>query len=383
MSASVYLRKIMDISMIGNAKRIINLFVFSITIFVITPILPHGFAAGTLINKNGYYELIENLVVDDPIVSYDCEMQNDTVGTVSAAKRAYSYIECTLRIGDTTVTTHPDQLLWCVERNQWVRASTLKADDFILTLAGPMRVDAVQLRITQKPIAFYSLTVCDKHTFCITWHEIVVHNHTAHVEIRSFPPAAGVLSAILALPAAPIIVPIACAGLFFWQLFQYKKEQRDREFQQMILQQAQPEQLEYRGFWVPEQSPGTLHNEQLPPVPTSPPRPQSPGGSGNEPEDPEKKPKDKPPEKTQKPASQLAANQITATVGNVTKTGSSEEIAKWIAKQQSEIFNSIKPKLHELVKHAKQLKGEQLSMRDIEHIFSNKHLTKGIMQLGK
>lgn len=352
-----------------------------------THIKPHGFAAHTLVKNSHTYEAIENLKVGDELSSYDFETHAYCVGSVGALQHTYSYHECALSIGTSTVRTHPGQLFWHVETHRWIKASKLVAGDTILTLTGPITIDAISLRSAEKPMAFLTITVKNNHIFCITQHNIIVHNYSAEFFLI---PSVAASPLILSIPiAAPVIAGAAIAawiGSFFWEP-KHSRRQCQEEIPPAMVggvwqvpychpsECSQPKPtINVRGMRIDGQP-------NQPPIPIpAPPPPQPPAGTGNEPpEDPEKKPKDQLPARKTTPPQPS----ITAKVGNEIKTGSSAEIAEWISSQQKEIFNSIKPYLDTLIRHAKQIKGEQASMQDIEHIFSRKHLSNGLMRFAE
>lgn len=84
-----------------------------------------------------------------------------------------SYVRIT--INDVVLALAPDHRFYLPRTKTWVDAAHLAKSHLLLrNSCGYIRItDAV---IVDEPIDVYDITVADHHNFCISRHDIVVHN---------------------------------------------------------------------------------------------------------------------------------------------------------------------------------------------------------------
>lgn len=235
-------------------QHVSNVLYFLVVIISFLPslILSHGFVADTIVKTVDRYEVIENILIGSPVASYNSKTDANCSGIVTSKTYATSTTYILIRFGTLLLTTHPEQRFWLISKNFWVKASDLISGDRLLTLTGAIMVDEIGQYSTDDPLTFFTLTVANQHTFCVTEHDIVVHNFGPEIGI---PVSAMLLTGIsgatasVALPIIPLATGIICAGIFVYKFFQEQKEHQQCKIEyQLRLQEAT--QQEDQKQWI-------------------------------------------------------------------------------------------------------------------------------------
>jgi len=193
-------------------------------------------------------------------------------------------------------------------------------------------------------------------------------------------PASLAVSAIISAPVSSLATGAVCAGLCLWRFIKDKRKREQRRQEMLQSELAwQKKQAESASILLAAQN---QPQKEKPKIQDSVPDKSVSGGSGGSPEDDEEEGKEKKPPAAEKVGATNSIELVRATINNVTKVGSAKEIAKWIDGQKDEIFKMVRPALDNLVKYGNQIKRESVPSKDIAHVFSEKHLNRGIMRFG-
>ncbi len=125
---------------------------------------------------------IKDITNDDYVYSYDFDS-----GKLIPAKVLETYVHETnllleITIDNEILTTTPTHPFWCVNKNGWVEAGTLRCGDTLLSNEQKeIIVDKVAIRLVEKPILVYNLNVEGCHNYYVASNNelkvfCVVHN---------------------------------------------------------------------------------------------------------------------------------------------------------------------------------------------------------------
>lgn len=131
-----------------------------------------GFVAGTLVKVPDGYEPIEILVPGSMVYSLDKQ------GHVcfSKVKKIISYKCCravVFQLQDVEIVTVPFQKYYI--SNFWQDAKDITIDTKLSSLIGA-EISINSIQTCEQEVEFFDIQLEDVHTFCVTRHDIVVHN---------------------------------------------------------------------------------------------------------------------------------------------------------------------------------------------------------------
>lgn len=153
-----------------------NIKVLFITLlFAIVPIKLHtGFVAGTLVKTPHGYQAIEQLTPQDLVYSFDKEGNSHT----SKIKATYFFTSSRtimLEIQGETICTTARQKFYNRDTNSWQKAKSITTDTSLYSLDHQL-IPVLAINETDQASQFFDIELEDVHTFCITKHDIIVHN---------------------------------------------------------------------------------------------------------------------------------------------------------------------------------------------------------------
>jgi len=161
-----------------------------------------GIKEGTLLLTKQGIIAVEHIATNDSIFSYYKNQKIiDVVTHIDCYTASFSLQIAT----NTNKQLHvvPEQLLYVVNKQNWVEAQYLQCDDTLLCYGGTT-VIINAINISYEPAIFYRFSVKNSHIFCATSDGIVMHNvngdtlfqtvdATSAFVINAFPPAAPVV----------------------------------------------------------------------------------------------------------------------------------------------------------------------------------------------
>lgn len=151
-------------------------FVFlAILIFLpLTHLNAHGFCAGTKVKTTLGQSNIENLSIGTTVLSCQTDQEYSEQPIIAVRKiKAPSFIR--LWFKDQHLDTSPDQLFYLAQEKKWLPAKNLTKEHILLkNCVEELTIDDIET-IAQET-EFYIITVKEHHNFCVTQHNILVHN---------------------------------------------------------------------------------------------------------------------------------------------------------------------------------------------------------------
>lgn len=149
---------------------------FFYAIFLACPSwLLSGFTKGTMVKvPTGYCE-IENLKVDDWV----CAVRPDGNATVAQIDQIVSYVwhkYMIIELDGTSIFAVTGQKFYQPLTHKWIKAKHIEQGTAILSGVNQIRY-VTSARKIQEPIEVFDIKMKDVHTFCVSDHDIVVHNY--------------------------------------------------------------------------------------------------------------------------------------------------------------------------------------------------------------
>lgn len=152
----------------------LRMLIIFLTHFIFFHEVDAGFAAGTMVKVPGGYELIENLKSGSLV----CTITADGNAQINRVQSAISYF---LHRGilfifeDDYIVAAPQQKYFLPLSNQWKKSK--KIEPFDLLLSGTNNTKQIlEIIVLDQEIEFFDIRLEDTHTFCVSTHDIVVHN---------------------------------------------------------------------------------------------------------------------------------------------------------------------------------------------------------------
>lgn len=140
-----------------------------------THIEGEGFVAGTLVKTPGGYTPIEQLNVNDRVVSYDFYNAALIQGEVAKVYRKKVRRIVQLTVNNFLLETTFDHKFYCPVEKRWIQAIDLEKGHFLLTNDA----QSIQLDGTneiEKEIDVYCLLIQNQHNFFVSEQDVLVHN---------------------------------------------------------------------------------------------------------------------------------------------------------------------------------------------------------------
>jgi hypothetical protein len=142
-------------------------------LFCVTSVFGQGFGAGTLVKIPDGYIPIEQIQVGDYVLSYsDGQYVSCAVLRTLSVREPQHYC---LQVQDDTIYLSERQKLYIPGENRWTAAQDIKPSD-VLACGGVACSADEPVYVVHHEIQLYDLIVEGEHTFCVSWHDIVVHN---------------------------------------------------------------------------------------------------------------------------------------------------------------------------------------------------------------
>lgn len=159
---------------IQNFCKSLVITIIFVSAFVTNHALGEGFIAGTLVKTPSGYVEIETIQKGDRVICYDF-LGKCTETTVIDQVQTHdtSYIE--IKILDEIVYVAPDHKFYLPITQTWVAARDLLPGHILLKHCSDL---VIIDRVTEinMDADFYDLTIADHHNFCVSKHDIHVHN---------------------------------------------------------------------------------------------------------------------------------------------------------------------------------------------------------------
>ena len=145
-----------------------------ILLFASSFIYGEGFVAGTFVKTPEGYTRIEDLQVDDYIVSLDKD-KNRVTSRVTAVLSTFTQEWFTISLDGFKIIAAPDQKFYDHTHSKWVLAKELDLGHFVMCLTGERHIVSDHA-IARKEVRVYTIHLDKYHNFCVTTKDIVVHN---------------------------------------------------------------------------------------------------------------------------------------------------------------------------------------------------------------
>lgn len=152
----------------------------SLTFFLclmVTKMIFTGFAEGTLVKVPGGYSPIEELEIGDLVYA----VKEDGNCSVSRVKFLSSFTgrkHVVLEVDGEQIVVATGQKFYHPELHEWRKAKHLTRHMALLSGVDKIRYVASSTK-TKEATLFFDIRLEDVHTFCVTEHDIVVHNFPA------------------------------------------------------------------------------------------------------------------------------------------------------------------------------------------------------------
>jgi hypothetical protein len=131
-----------------------------------------GFVAGTLVKIPSGYLPIEQITKDDLVIAYRNNeyVERRVTHTIRNKNSCFYHIV----VDGAFIDVAPDQKLYISEKNEWIDAKGILSGQAISTNRKLRCVDQI-IRVDEEVEMFDFIVEID-HNFCVTHHDIVVHN---------------------------------------------------------------------------------------------------------------------------------------------------------------------------------------------------------------
>lgn len=198
-------------------KSTIFRFLFLYIFFYISHTQPEGFSPNTLVKNSSGFSCIQQLRNNDTVLSYIPCTQHYTSSFITQIIHASADSFIRITIKNSEICCASDQLFYCYNQDKWIRADELTFADFLINDQGnSIAINSIEC--IQQHCKLYALALKPHHTYCISEHNIMVHN---------IAPAM-----IVCFSSAPSIAPVAqaciAAGLAFFGFHFSKKSNSNR-----------------------------------------------------------------------------------------------------------------------------------------------------------
>jgi hypothetical protein len=138
-----------------------------------------GFVAGTLIKTPSGYTAIEKLHVGDSVICYDFKNRG-VERPVTRVIKKHTDVLVQLTIASELISVAPDHTFYLPRERKWVAAQDLTPDHVLLSHCAEL-VSIDDIQVIPYGADVYDITVAGCHNFCVSQHEIHVHNFAPFV----------------------------------------------------------------------------------------------------------------------------------------------------------------------------------------------------------
>jgi hypothetical protein len=133
-----------------------------------------GFVAETLVKTRDGYKTIQDINAGDLVTCYDFKGSCVERPVIKVIK-TYTDTHVELLISGEKISVAPDHKFYLPDKNAWLEAKDLTAGHVLLSnCTNLVTIDEVQFVLSSQLV--YDLTVADYHNFCVSTHDIHVHN---------------------------------------------------------------------------------------------------------------------------------------------------------------------------------------------------------------
>ena len=159
-----------------------SIFALLITLYT-SSILSEGFLAGTLVKTNQAFKKIEQLSLEDKLVTYKFKSKDLDVKKIEQITKKKFNRFYKLTIDGKETLAAPDQKFFCpLRKGAWIKAKDIQKNDFIIRdLDKLIRVE--EIMELQQEADFYSLSIRDNHNFFVSENNVLVHNEPISITL--------------------------------------------------------------------------------------------------------------------------------------------------------------------------------------------------------
>ncbi len=142
-------------------------------------IFSEGFVKGTLVKTKDHYKPIEQLNVNDEVLSYKFKSKEIVPSKITQISK-YRYENCVkLTINGIDIVCAPDHKFFCpLRKGGWIKAKDLHKNDFVIRNVTDL-VRLNDITVIKEEADFYCLSIQDNHNYLISEQDIFVHNNAA------------------------------------------------------------------------------------------------------------------------------------------------------------------------------------------------------------
>lgn len=149
-----------------------------LSLFCFFTIIPEGFYSETLIKTPFNNVAIKNLSPNDTVISYfNKSLYTNNVQFI-IKKQVSKHI--VIHLEKSSIMTTHDQLFY--SDNSWIKAKELTINNKLYSITGKY-IPIKSIDLIFQPIEIYALNLNTPHTYCVSKHEIVVHNFTPIISL--------------------------------------------------------------------------------------------------------------------------------------------------------------------------------------------------------
>ena len=172
-----------------------------------------GFAEDTLVKTPTGYCCIGQISPGDEVITFDYERGRYVTNCVGKVVSHTSERCIRVVVADVVIVTDYDQRFYSSNNNCWLSFSEVTLNDQSKTLFTSEQIDSV-LPI-KEPIVLFDLVVETNHNFCVTTHDIIVHN-LVEFAFGSVAATAFFSGASPVVAFAPVLAPAAIGVAAGW-----------------------------------------------------------------------------------------------------------------------------------------------------------------------
>lgn len=173
---------------------------------------PQGFVRGTLVKTPAGYRCIENIRVGDEVIAFDGVHGQYVANKVAKVVVCLQSDIVCVAVQDEAIATDRHQIFYDTHQNEW---RSFEVQTRLNGNSGQVHEDYDCP--SGRFMLLFDLVVEPAHTFCVTLHDIVVHNFVetavASVSLLS---VSTCVSGIAASALVPLVVPAAAGATLLW-----------------------------------------------------------------------------------------------------------------------------------------------------------------------
>lgn len=150
--------------------------------------LSDGFIAGTLIKTPTGYKTVENLTINDEVISFDCQKKiflNDVVVNIeikhSPTLQKISYL-------NRIVLCDTGQKFYCKIEDEftWKKSALIQANELLKFSSEKPTLINIDTETLNTPSLVYVLSTKKYHNFLVTEHDLLAHNFVLSIPILAW-----------------------------------------------------------------------------------------------------------------------------------------------------------------------------------------------------